>query len=82
MDDSGRVFRGARAVNEILRRQRGLKRLSRLSVVHPALRMAGQQAVQADRGDAIPAPSERPFQKAGGARELAARALLEIASAR
>lgn len=26
VDDQGRVFRGARAVNEILRRQRGLKR--------------------------------------------------------
>jgi predicted DCC family thiol-disulfide oxidoreductase YuxK len=25
VDDSGRVYRGARAINEILRRQRGLK---------------------------------------------------------
>ena len=68
VDESGRVYRGARAINEILRRQNGLRGLPRLPVVHPRLRVARQPPIQTHRGLAVLARRPRPAEGAAAAR--------------
>ena len=81
VDESGRVYRGARAINEILRRQRGLKGYLAYLWYVPRVRVAGGQAVQANRGVAIRTRCARPAE-GGYGRGTVRRALFEIASAR
>ena len=53
VDEHGRVWRGARAINEILRRQHGLPWDTRISVVSAGLSVACGSAVQAYRAAAL-----------------------------
>lgn len=72
VDESGRVFRGARAINEILRRQRGLKGYLAYLWYVPGYAWASRPPIQADSGVAIRPRLARQAQGPGAAGALAA----------